>query len=511
MSTSTNPILALYDFRSKQEYIYRTNKLQEITGASILLDGIYDQMINHLNKKLAARAQDGKPPFYNSPDDTIAYGDFVEKKEYLGQVLYQGGGSLMMLYRDKDIYKEANRIISRMVIEISHTLQLLAAHVEVEVSSSPNFIELRRALYAELAHTKRSLISFSPCNVTPFTHIDIASHQPIFTREYITEDDKTVRLQELTHEGLLKRKAFSAKYGQSEKETRNLDSAVTEKGEESLLAVIYIDGNGIGQKLMNALSKCDTSFDSGVKGLREFSANIHQNYVTEPFTQFDKWIKANENTKVFKEKFKSEWYYRKVIGGGDEITVICNARLALKLVQIYFETLKNASNCYACAGISIFHSHAPFATAYEIAEECCENAKKAVKEKEISANYLDFYFCRSGITNDLHSLRGKEDGHVSGLPYEVGDFINRIQSKIVPLFDAIGRSNVKALNSAILDGDDYYMFEIDRVNAYCGKTLISREEAMELKELIFDASCVYDIWFADKMDYSKKEGTFNEA
>ena len=29
-----NEVIALYGFRSKQEYIYRTNRMREITGAS---------------------------------------------------------------------------------------------------------------------------------------------------------------------------------------------------------------------------------------------------------------------------------------------------------------------------------------------------------------------------------------------------------------------------------------------------------------------------------------------
>ena len=37
------PVLAIYDFRSKQEYIYRTNRLQEISGASKLIEDIYDR------------------------------------------------------------------------------------------------------------------------------------------------------------------------------------------------------------------------------------------------------------------------------------------------------------------------------------------------------------------------------------------------------------------------------------------------------------------------------------
>ena len=40
------PVLALYDFASNQEYIYRTSKIKEITGASILMANKYDDLWN---------------------------------------------------------------------------------------------------------------------------------------------------------------------------------------------------------------------------------------------------------------------------------------------------------------------------------------------------------------------------------------------------------------------------------------------------------------------------------
>ncbi len=497
MSTySSIPVLALYDFRSKQEYIYRTNKIQEITGASRLLEGIYEKMTDCLNKEFGAEKSGDEALFLNNSESFIRLDDFM-KGSCLGQVLYKGGGSLMMLFRDEDTYLKANRIMSRRVLELSHTLQLIAAHIEIKDPS--DFNSLRKELYEKLAHTKRALVSLSPCNVTPFTHVDIATHQPVVERRKINNEGEL----ELTREGALKRNAYSREYSEADNETKNLDSAVTEKGEESLLAVIYIDGNNIGQELMNVLSGKEMTFDDGVQALRKFSADIHKKFVTRPFERFDKWI--NDNKKYLESILGSKWYYRRVIGGGDEITVICNARIALRLVQLYFDALSESGKSSACAGISIFHSHAPFASAYDIAEECCENAKALAKEGETPANCFDFFFCRSGLTNDLHGLRSKEDGHVTGLPYNVESFMSDVRTKIIPLFRAIGRSNVKALNTAILKGEDYYMYEVDRINAYCGRTVISREEAPGLKKLIFDASGVYDIWFADDIDYGKKE------
>ena len=45
-----NEVLALYDCRSKQEYIYRTNRVQEITGSSELLRNIFSDFIEECKR-----------------------------------------------------------------------------------------------------------------------------------------------------------------------------------------------------------------------------------------------------------------------------------------------------------------------------------------------------------------------------------------------------------------------------------------------------------------------------
>ena len=45
-------ITAIYDCRSKQEYIYRTNKIREIAGASKLLSNVYSILIHETGMKI---------------------------------------------------------------------------------------------------------------------------------------------------------------------------------------------------------------------------------------------------------------------------------------------------------------------------------------------------------------------------------------------------------------------------------------------------------------------------
>ena len=91
-------VLALYYFASKQEFIYRTSKIKEISGASEILTNLYRKFVKIANK-------------LNIIYDTKSEFD-INNFTADGQVLYDGGGSLMVLFQNKDKYLEFNRITS---------------------------------------------------------------------------------------------------------------------------------------------------------------------------------------------------------------------------------------------------------------------------------------------------------------------------------------------------------------------------------------------------------------
>ena len=84
-------VIALYDCRSKQAYIYRTNKIREISGASQILSHVYAWMIDaaqdHGITILNTWREDAAK---NVPFDKAAF----ERSGADGTVIYEGGGSL---------------------------------------------------------------------------------------------------------------------------------------------------------------------------------------------------------------------------------------------------------------------------------------------------------------------------------------------------------------------------------------------------------------------------------
>ena len=83
-----------------------------------------------------------------------------------------------------------------------------------------------------------------------------------------------------------------------------------DKGTESLLAVIYIDGNNMGEKVKNVtLGKSD--YTSGINALRNFSKQTNKDFVENPISAItEKLTELYNNAKDEKEQKK--YLFRKI-------------------------------------------------------------------------------------------------------------------------------------------------------------------------------------------------------
>lgn len=264
----------------------------------------------------------------------------------------------------------------------------------------------------------------------------------------------------------------------------------------------------MGKKIISLKAE---NYNDGVAHLRYFSEKTHKAFIEDAFASIDS---ANKP-------------YRRIIGGGDEITLICKAEDALDILKAYFQSLKVSEqvipeNCEgafkqdfngdeglaekhldntACAGIAVMHAKSPFTVAYEIAEAACENAKKeAHKEPD---NYFDFHYIHAGITTDFDTIREREQ-KMTGRPYNFSEAAAKFD-KMKPLLNIAGRANVKALGEAAQKGKPDFLYEIKRVNAYVAGELNKPKYGnytgeKEFKEadikLVYDMSEFYDLWFA---------------
>ena len=70
-----------------------------------------------------------------------------------------------MIFRSRETYIRANRIFSKMLLDETYSISLVASCVEV----SGNFLDDRKSLYEENARIKATGSASVPCSVLPIT------------------------------------------------------------------------------------------------------------------------------------------------------------------------------------------------------------------------------------------------------------------------------------------------------------------------------------------------------
>ena len=521
-------ILAMYDIRGKQDFIYKSSKIKEIIGGSYIIRDCFDDCLFPAAEECSEKgifSYRRNTSHEESNDFTVENFKKWLQEGYIGEVIYDGGGNFFVLYKDVIIYREVNRRFYHNLLEKTYSLKVLTTYIDNV--NFDNYREDQKKLYAKHRRREQRESMISPVNTLPIVQTDYRTSLPLAELQYIG-DGRVGREEKVSLESKKKYEKYSQieKNGKEDRQiqgSRLLDELVTKRGEESLLAVIYIDGNNMGaqvEKCLNNLKKDDgtenKSYEASAKALRNFSAEIQKHYITDRIRDVDALLSEKENEKR-----------RFVIYAGDEVTFICNARNAYDVAVEYLTKLAESSEEEAprtsCAGIAVFHSHAPFPEAYRIAEECCESGKRLMKEEKIEhASLIDFHYCQGAFGTSLEEIRKEEETEDSSRPWFVnctggqhkagkaelidGKYVScEIVKKMQEMLNRAGRSNIKNLALSAKKSAADFKSELERICAHqlekeidfsLGGLLNVNDELQ--RKLIYDMVIVYDIWFDRK-------------
>lgn len=413
------PVLAMYDVRGIQKYIFKTPKVKDARGASAIVETIIDDAMKDAVVKIKRQEK------YQTISYELEWCDNVKAKEYFSsntkdiQVLFVGGGNASYLFSDEKLCIEINKLMSKYVIQKTYSLQLAAAFVE----KTNDYKEDYKKLQQTMTEVKAKMVNSVPLGTLPIMKIEQKTGYPIqCLKEGDALGDRTKRESEsVSEETRLKRAALQSKVSEKEKADkidRKFDSYTTKKGTDSNLAVVHIDGNNMGLRI-RALIEDIHNYEEAVNQMREISYNINQGYKSvfdEMSDYFNRFGIADDKSKNF---------VLKILVAGDDITYICNAGIAIETVRYFCDRIVSKTMIHTddpksdvdgygfsvCAGIAYFTSHFPFSIAYEVAESCCDKAKKRAKEHSQNgrvANYLDYQICKNIQTLDLDKVRSAE-------------------------------------------------------------------------------------------------------
>lgn len=499
-------VLAQYTIRSKQEYIFRSNRIAEIIGASDNITVSWDILFDQAKKVLNNKIQQIRPQEqFNMPEIEKAF-----KAKQLHMVeLFRGGGNETVLYDSFDSYREVNGAFSYYLLCNYPSLIPMAVCCEYTGDYQHDYA----CLMQEADREKNSMISGQSNFILPFSMMDRNTFQPYSCTEQY-ENDKV----RLTDEARSKREK-GRKISKKDPEVKILDNMITGKGKESLLAVVHADGNNMGAKISTMLNG-ETDYSVCISRMREFTKSTAKVFS-------EQGLKALEECKSkLKEKYKEKKYpetaflFRKIISDGDDMTFICNARFAMEYVQAYLKSVRDYQNekhpewmYSSCAGICIFHSHYPFSRAYVMAEQACENAKKKVhgqQENIIEECWTDFHYIHNGIGGGLGSVRRHQGTErclarpwlIAGGGAQNSLNYNKL-TELYRLLDRyhVSRSDIKTIGSEFESSISSGRKELIRVYGHhkgLKKELIEQYPNEEqLLKMLYDLSEVYDLWFKE--------------
>ncbi|WP_334142934.1 Cas10/Cmr2 second palm domain-containing protein [Rhabdothermincola sp.] len=221
---------------------------------------------------------------------------------------------------------------------------------------------------------------------------------------------------------------------------RTIDDLETAFERLDWLGVVHADGNGVGAIFVDfyaVLEKAGLLQESDlakrnrcyVDALRRFSLALDETGVGALRDAL-----AEMGAALAKMDARRDRLVVPIVLGGDDVTLLCDGRLALDLAVAYLrafecrsadrstrngiladiaEAASGAPRLGACAGVAIVKPHYPFSAAYDLAEELTASAKQVKRHAPVldgrsgpvPCSAIDFHILFDAGATDLHRLR----------------------------------------------------------------------------------------------------------
>ena len=434
-----------------QAYIFASNKLRNVVGASELLYRVGTRYVEQAVDEAAGR---GFSVTYIAEEAPIeaTQGEAIE-------AVIATSGKALLLARSEEVAKRFVRSWSRIVLSEAPGLDAVAVYSREAVdpslplsSSSKNsflqaFRETSRQMTllraqgqaSPLARFQRLPIA-AECTYSGLPAVGLEAGKgggdplpvagPARAQRNASRDrDFKARMQGLFPEGW-KSDLFE------DKGLKSLEG-------RDWLAVVHADGNGLGQLFID--------LDRWVNALKDGAAT-GRDYI-RCYREFSSALDAISR-ETFREAVQEVWDERSprtlpivpVVVGGDDLTAVMDGYKGIDFTRTFMEKFCKKTQDHEavrpilekaglprlgmCAGISIAKPHFPFSQSYHMAEELMQNAKEVKKQFGKDSISLDFHILYDSVATSASdvrkslTIREEQDGtqqerHLTAKPYVV--------------------------------------------------------------------------------------------
>lgn len=473
----------LLDTRSIQKYVFSCNKLKTNVGASYLVDGIF----NDLMQKIVLPSFNLKMPEISWQKSKQI--EMIKDDSIKAEIVYIGGGNMLILI-NKFSGKEDNLNLCREIVK-KWTLEILKKAPGLKTGAAIGMMDVERfkdsldKMYVQLKQNQNTVL---PQVDLPYTGLTLECNISGKTADIFDWVDKNWIAKEV--------KAKTDAYTYASKKVRHeyedilndkydfvseLEKIGCKEG-ESYISVIHIDGNNMGVKF----SKCKDSQER-----KELSLKVAQ-IVQNAFYELIKTIIAEYDSKAYAEALDMEKLIdkegkkllpiRPIIIGGDDITFVCPARVGIEYAKRFIEAVNKqeflsdeqhkrmseevkkednsiilSKTMSCCGGVAVVPLKYPFFRAYQLAEHLCGSAKN--KSRKNDNSLIDFAILYGEMTPDLEQLcryqYSAPEGYLHYGPYSVqkeiqdGSHINDLLVLKDDIRDNVPKNKIKELRDVL--------------------------------------------------------------
>jgi hypothetical protein len=479
--------LVLIETSGNQRYIFSTNKLRENIGASELTYQIGTKIV------LAAVGRD-----YDYENDNggsrlrqILLNETPiedQTEENAVEIIIATSGKALLLTKTPQRAREIVREVTRMALKEMPGLTVHGAIVEI--SDLVDIHDAVKRVHRKLEEIRHKIPSnqqrfqrlpfVEPCATSGLPAREVVrfkndqgedsfafSQVTITKRRILAKDKSKISDKDVFDESRiinLLTSAFDVKL------PRDLEELEEVFPQAKWLSVIHADGNGLGEIFLKFDEYLDVERNNDEK--KTFKSREDARKYLDTYRKFSIAldictvnaagfaIKKLQNL-LIKQKSQSVVPVVPIILGGDDLTILCDGKYALKLTYDFltqfeketaeisrdfeidgvkiqlnyftdiFDSIQGIISQIAnkafgvnrlgiCAGIAIIKPHYPFHQAYDLSEQLLQSAKKS-KEISSSLSAFDYHVLYDSSGIDLDEIRAKFKGFKVARPYIVSD------------------------------------------------------------------------------------------
>lgn len=415
-----------------QKYILSTGKLKEMIGGSELIESLSAKYLddftqnNHLNVLKEIR----KPV-----DNEIL-------------PLQRNAGAMHLLFSSEAKGREFLKNFGKKLLEDFPGLPIFGALEECEFTSS-GIREAKFKLSNKITDQRNKYPTSTGMQLLPICAVAPLDGEPAIGKENYGKNSsgEIISLSSKTkrNEELLKRSRERLREIEPDKDNKaNLrwsdDLEELACGSEKV-AFIHIDGNALGKRFRQELENIsDKETDEDKTGQQAPSEDRYQNAINVIKTMSALSNTVKETTTAAFKKGLSECLKhtrstdskgkllvpaRPLVLGGDDVTVVIRADLALYFIDAFVKEFERYSNqelgkkdpkdkLTVGVGMVVCPTGYPFLKAFDLSEELVKNSKELTAHMENRPSSMDYIVITNDTENDIDSIRAHlftaEDG-----------------------------------------------------------------------------------------------------